>query len=430
MRPTEESSHTTFADGAQWTADGRAGERTQVPILSRRTSFVTVIALAAAASGFAILIHSTLPYFHFGFYLALAAVFAVALVIMVPAGSVQHGLLTVASLLATLAALEIATTIYTELVDIYLDPDRPRYNGDARRFVREHPELGFEPQEASTQVHARRIKDGRIVYDVRYSIDEQRHRPTDGNKPASCTILFFGDSFVFGMGVDDKDTLPNQLLAHMQGRCNGVNYGLQAYGPHHTLLMLETVPPARMGSGCVAAVVTTLLPDHGRRARGLYYWARFAPRYELVADERVEAAGRIDRFSGRFTSWAAFRRELIGVLRGSALFDRLYQYPELEDADEVRYTDALLVALITQAAGIVWERFHVPLTVIAWDDENGSLKPVLARLRERGVDAVDKDALLAGPWTPDYLIAGDGHPSAKANGEIAASLARRFAGCR
>jgi len=377
-----------------------------------------------------VLVKVTLPFFHFGLYLAMASLVAVALVVLTPKGGLQNGALTLAALLSALAALEVITAAYTEVVDIYLDPDRPRFNGDAPRYMREHPELGFEAQDASTKIHARRLRDGQIVYDVTYTIDAQRHRVTDGNKLAPCTILFFGDSFMFGTAVEDNETLPNQLLAQAGIRCRGVNYGFHEYGPHQMLRTLETVPPAEMASDCVPAAFTTLLPDHGRRARGLFYWARFAPRYDLTADGRVLAAGRLHRFSGRLTSWAAFRRELLGVLRGSALFDRLYQYPELVDRDEARYTDALLIGLITRAADIIRERFHVRLTVIGWDDEQRHLRPILAELSDRGVDAIDKDTLLAGPWSPDYLIAGDGHPSAKANRQIAAALARRIGGCQ
>jgi hypothetical protein len=382
------------------------------------------MAVGAALVGLAILGESTPQRFHFGIYLAMASVLVTASCVLAPNGRVQNRVLVLASTLITLAALELGTAIYRELAR-YLDSS----NGGAARFIREHPDLGYEPKDASVQVHARRVRDGHLVYDVVYSIDEQRHRLAKGEKTASCTVLFFGDSFVFGEGLNDDGTLPQQFLAEVGSRSNAVNLAFPGYGPNQTLRALESMRSDVAGNGRVAAVFTSLLPDHARRARGLYDWARFGPRYELTSEGQAVAAGRFDRFSGRPASWAAFRRELIGVLRGSALFDRLYQYPEITNPEEIKFADALLVAILARAAAIVKERFDAPLTVIGWDDESGHLKPILATLRDHGVDAIDKDALLKGPWTPDYLIPGDGHPSAKANGEIAASLARRLTGC-
>ena len=174
----------------------------------------------------------------------------------------------------------------------------------------------------------------------------------------------------------------------------------------------------------------TLLFDHWMRVHGLLGWTRFGPRYTLEADGRLTSAGRLDRIDWRFESPAQLRRNIVGVLRASNLFEKLYGYPEREDEEETAYGRALLVAIVARINEIVRQRYGAPFTVIGWDDAAGSLGPTLAALRARGVDAVDKSELLAGPWSPDYLIAGDGHPSAKANREIASALAARHTGCR
>src|SRR5258708_32729365 len=157
----------------------------------------------ATLIGLAILARLTPSGFHFGFYLAMASVLVAALVVLAPNGGARNGALALVSILIALTVLEAGAAVYAEL-SLYVDPGDPKYNGNAPRFWRENPDFGFEPRDASAQVHARKAKNGQLVYDVVYSIDEQRHRVTKGGgTAASCTALFFGDSFVFGEGLGD-----------------------------------------------------------------------------------------------------------------------------------------------------------------------------------------------------------------------------------
>jgi hypothetical protein len=286
------------------------------------------------------------------------------------------------------------------------------------------------PWRGPAKVHTDEVVVGQLSHDVVYGYDAEGHRLVKGNKDGSCTILFFGDSFVFGQGLEDDETLAQQFLLATGSRYDAVNFAVSGHGPHHVLRELETMPANTRFIGQVGGVFTTLLVDHGRRARGLFPWARIGPRYELTPDRQLVSAGELGTLSGQFISWPATRRMLLSVLRRSTLFDRFYGYPELADEEEKKFTETLVVAILARVDAIVRRRFGARLTVIGWDDGHGNIDPILENLRRQGVDAIEKDTLLfAGHSSPDDFIPHDGHPSAKAIREIAASLAKRFNGC-
>jgi hypothetical protein len=102
-----------------------------------------------------------------------------------------------------------------------------------------------------------------VIYDVKYTINQYglrqvstppNGRPSDESKP----IFFFGDSFTFGEGVNDQDTLPQQFSV-LSG-LRAVNFGVHGYGPHQILRELETARPRIVEPRDPLAIVYTL-PD-------------------------------------------------------------------------------------------------------------------------------------------------------------------------
>src|SRR6478672_8034969 len=75
--------------------------------------------------------------------------------------------------------------------------------------------VGWGPRHPGT-FRASRTLNGRKIYDVTYTIDSNLNRQTlagEGGKG----IAIFGDSFMFGEGLEDDQTLPQQL-ANLQQR--------------------------------------------------------------------------------------------------------------------------------------------------------------------------------------------------------------------
>ena len=91
-------------------------------------------------------------------------------------------------------------------------PTGPRvwHEGDyTQDFFRPDQQLGYTVRPDAAITSIKKIDD-RVVYDVVYSIDEFHRRITPVGQTEDRTrfLLFFGDSFTFGEGVSDNETLP------------------------------------------------------------------------------------------------------------------------------------------------------------------------------------------------------------------------------
>jgi len=79
---------------------------------------------------------------------------------------------------------------------------------------------------------------GRVIYDVQYNFDSLRRRVTlpnvDGPKNQS-TIAMVGCSFIFGMGVNDSETIPSQVQELVGHKYKVHNLGIIAGGANDFL---------------------------------------------------------------------------------------------------------------------------------------------------------------------------------------------------
>ena len=92
---------------------------------------------------------------------------------------------------------------------------------------------------ASGTFRASRSLNGRKIYDVTYTIDSNLNRQTLAGE-AGKGIAVFGDSFIFGEGLEDHQTLPQQLADLQQRRSPIYNLGFGAYNPAQALAQLQT----------------------------------------------------------------------------------------------------------------------------------------------------------------------------------------------
>ena len=245
---------------------------------------------------------------------------------------------------------------------------------------------------------------GRLV-DVDYTIDEHLNRKV-GSAPDGPAVAFFGDSFTFGLGLPDADTLP-QAFADLTGRVVRVtNLGFPGYGPQQFLRALETglhdglLQPSRLFVFQTAAW-------HAERSSCIVDFVKHAPRYRVIGG-RPELAG-----SCRW--WSALSRSLFAA---SATY-RAFVAPLVE---RVRPSDIeLYLAIIARAAELAREKYGVPTAIlyIPYPDyaERAGISDdeIMRRLRDHGLIVID-GALdpSAFPGQP-LLIPGDGHPTAVAN---------------
>lgn len=272
-------------------------------------------------------------------------------------------------------------------------------------------DLGFALTAGPRRVESiKRSRDGKIIYNATYGIDARGLRMVTpiGTGPAA---FFFGDSFTFGEGVDDTDTLPSQFakLSH----ASAFNFGVHGYGPHQFLRMLEVAKPEQLGIREEGAfVVFSLLPTHVDRAAGRAMWDPDGPYYGL-SSAGVE-------FSGPFKRGIA---ERIG--------NKSYIYKLIHPLLAETQNRMRVLAILEQARKIIKARYGTRMLVVIWDNRAHE-RHELARaawmrtaLTEASIANLSVSQMTPPLRDPTYYIPGDGHPNAAAYAALAKAILDR-----
>lgn len=285
--------------------------------------------------------------------------------------------------------------------------------------------LGYRPR-PDTPVEALATWQGETVFRRTYTIDGTGARATPGSSPTGDTYLFIGDSFVFGEGLADDETLPAQFAREIgygdgEAKKHVVNLAVPGYGLNQLVRALETGLYDRYVAGPVKAVVTWIIPAQLSRVTGDADWLGDAPRYALGADGTSVYTGSFDA------------HRLANPLDGLGYLARqnLKSMAVATGATLDRERMELFVALMARLQKLVRERYEAPLVVVyEWPDvlpasaEDTILVPVLEAIERLDVKLVSADRIFGERDRSTYLIPHDGHPSALLVRLVAKVLAR------
>src|SRR5436305_1597582 len=212
-----------------------------------------------------------------------------------------------------------------------------------------------------------------VVYDVHYSIDENGLRTApDSLKQNGPLAMFFGDSFTFGAGVNDDETLPNafSILSGMRI----LNFGVPGYGPHHMLRLLERDIPKKITSSFPRLMIYTAIASHIARAAGRAGWGQDGPLYEIQ--------------NGTLHYVGSFREnKIVCDPRPRSVIEKLLQYSRVlrayntagycstSDANTLKGDRLRFVEILKAANVIAHQKYDSSLVVILWDvGETGSAR--------------------------------------------------------
>ena len=283
------------------------------------------------------------------------------------------------------------------------------------RFWGMHPDLGYRPAKAGAYEEKKIGPNGQIIYDVVNTIDENFLRKVDASK-LSNVIGFFGDSFTFGVGLNDRDTLPQQFADRIGRRFNVLNLGGPGYGPQQMLRALETGLYDRLIGRDPMFFVFVTSPWHIARAACKSDLSWFGPAYARRGDEAVYAGLCADR--------AGFaRRYLLPGLRASALYRHFLG--AMEQPVTTRDFE-LYLSIFAKSARLLKEKYAAPLLVVYMPDDLSTAKyrleermqsneAVMAAFSAAGVHVLDGWALPQRYSIEELIIQGDGHPTARLN---------------
>lgn len=284
--------------------------------------------------------------------------------------------------------------------------------------------LGWRLRPAST-IRARRARGEHTIYDVTYTIGPEGHRVTPASRPDGDTVLFLGDSFMFGDGLPDTETVPQLFATKTGARLRVINLGVSAYGPHQVLRQIEQGIVDRAVAGQkVKAVVLYFNDDQLPRAAGdknMEWWWQVAPQYE-VTSEGLRLTGTAAE------AWARrgpIERAVSESLKTSVIASVSRRIVRI--VPQMRLSEAVL----RQIRVSLQERYGVELLVIYWSKDPSKFYPtnITWMIERSGAPMMFIPDLMpaAGLTLENALIPEDGHPNMRLNDAIATALAKRIA---
>jgi hypothetical protein len=333
--------------------------------------------------------------------------------------------------LCVLGVLE-GITVYLNSISSEHDPHSDNYTGFQGSYLtsgaafQNHSDLGYLPL-GPRRYQSKKYFEGKLIYDVSYGIADSGFRITPGKMNhggnAPKTVLFLGGSFIYGEGVNDAETIPAYFQAAMFNQVAGVNCALHGWGPHQMLRILEKdLATQHLKDTTPLAVVYLALASHVDRATGDTPWDLTGPKYELT---HTESGGTHLKYMGPFNS--PQKIAMLNWLSKSALINFLYakfktlQMQYRSDADYLLYAN-----IVRQSARLVKEKYNAPFVVFIWPDGPFSQNAVAQSLLQQGLIVYDLGEALNGSKWDQYIIKGDGHPTAIANKEIGIFIASKL----
>jgi hypothetical protein len=272
------------------------------------------------------------------------------------------------------------------------------------------PELGYRPRAGAVGTSARLVGD-REIYRVTYSIGPdslRRSSLASSSVPVFNCVFFFGDSFMFGEGLNDQDTLPWIVQERAGETWKTLNFGFHGYGPHQMLAAIEAGRVRRAAGDCPGerVVVMQYSEEHVGRALGRASWDVDGPWYVLGDGGRAVRAGRLDERpdANREILKGRYRPEILKWFDWMRLF-------WVTDADR-----RFFVALIGTARERLLHAYPGLRThLILLDADPDPF--VTEALDRQGVLVHPIRSILPNwqPTHPDYTISGDGHPNRQYN---------------
>lgn len=240
----------------------------------------------------------------------------------------------------------------------------------------------------------------KVIIDAVYSTDFMGFRKVScrTEKAPEPPLLFFGDSFTFGIGVNDDEVYVNRIAEKLKGKRNVYNFAVSGGSPAEFYYFLDQ------------NVIETSGAE--RNPPGEAY-------YLIINDHRYRILGSRARNHGPFlTRWQKCE---IAFVYWTKM--RLFYKSALFDAIGSRFHKDLYIHYLKAAENVLKNKYGIPLTVIVYPD---CMPEVIEQLKQAGFRLKYlKEAMpgYQGYHTRrvdlKYEIPYDGHPTAKTHGIIA-----------
>lgn len=235
--------------------------------------------------------------------------------------------------------------------------------------------------------------------DVVYSQYDNKLRYTKGKMNSENTYVFLGCSFVFGMGLNDENTVTYYFSKLMNFTANVINCGIPGHSINTSKNILNN------------DLVYDLCPN--KKINHFFYlliYEHYARNFRILdpSDNMMYENGEYNRV-----------KQPLGLFK--IIFARSYIFrkiflPVIDKYNEKFYIDYEIQCL-KEIEKIIQEKYNSKLTIIVWP---GIQSQILDKLIKEKFDVIFLKAYFR-LKRKEYQLP-DGHPTAKANKEIAQIL--------
>jgi hypothetical protein len=273
--------------------------------------------------------------------------------------------------------------------------------------------LGWKLKKNSVR-NTKKYVNGELVYEAKVTVDSLGLRATP-SCIGSCdsAILFFGNSFMYGEGLDDSSTLPWQFSKMCDDRYPVYNFAVHGYGPHQTLAQIEfNFVTDAVQEDVKYIICQVLYPEHIQRICGVWEWTAYGPKYILDHNSQPQYSGNIK---------PSLLKYLIqkGFFTKSAFIRHLTTYHKKVTPDQKE----LFKAIFLKSASLLKETYPDPeFHILLWDWTHGADNYIFDALASNDITIHDITSILPdnGLSNMKYKISPyDKHPNAFANKLIA-----------
>ncbi len=314
-------------------------------------------------------------------------------------GRRRDALIMLASVAFGLSAVEALGVAMEKKVSLIVTPGWSVYE----------PTLGWGPAHPGVY-HAQRLDPDtqETIYAADYTFDSHLLRETHSaeNGPA---IIFFGDSFTFGFGVNDAETMPQAFADLLQHRQRVLNLAQGGFSPQQFLRDLQVgYHDDAIGPDPKLFIFMTAA-WHAERTSCKPAWAANAPRYGLENGEPV--------FKGR--CYEGMRLTAHRILWDSAAY-RVFIQPFRQ---KITHDDVeLYIRQLVAAVRLAKEKYQVTTLIPYLTSPPGTLdgtgfteEQIMQRLRDGGAVVIDVSLHKEEADGAAIRIPRDEHPTPLAN---------------
>ncbi len=292
-------------------------------------------------------------------------------------------------------------------------------NNITRGWSVRQPIMGWGPEHPGTfHAEKRDLKTNAVIYKAEYIIDSNLLRETH-SIDSGPTIVFFGDSYTFGDGVENDETLPQVFADSLQPKQRVLNLAFTGYSPQQFLREMETGRFDSIIGPDPKLFIFLTAPWHAERTSCKVFWAPYAPYYALE-NGRVVYKGKCNEGAS-----LVLREWLEGSVAYRWLIEPYRHQVDHHDVD-------LYVSVLETAVKMAKEKYGVRTLIPYMRVPPEYLRAsgftddaIIDRLKNAGAIVIDASLQKEEKAGAVIGIPGDGHPTPLAN-QLRAEMIKNY----